>query len=531
MSKDEPQRLILHSRTIPLGDWQRDPRDLVASALSVNPGQVLKAAVIRRAIDARRRKPRLVLELEATLASPLRQMPPDVSEARPEPSLPPPTPLRREADVAVIGTGPAGLFAAFRLTQAGLRPIVLERGPGFPERHAAIEALQARGALDPEANFHFGLGGAGTYSDGKLYTRTGSPALRSVMELLVACGAGSRDELLVEAQPHVGTDRWPQALERLRALLEERGCRFVFRSRVVGLHVRQGRLVGLALADGALACEACLLAPGNSARDLFEALEREGVPIEAKAFAVGVRMTHPQALIDGIQYGREAGHPALGPASYRLTAKAGGRGVYSFCMCPGGLVVPTPTEPDGLALNGMSNSGRDSGEANAAVVTGVSENDFGAGPLAGIAWQRRLERAAALAGGGACQAPAQRLVDFLAGRKSGILPTCRYRPGVRSVELDRLLSVPLADALRQGLQAMCRKVPGLADPRSVLLGLETRTSSPVRIVRGPDGMSPGAAGLFPAGEGAGYAGGISSSAVDGLRQADALVGYLAGRTG
>jgi uncharacterized protein len=520
--------LLVRNVRVPLEARDEDPRKLVANHLGVGIGEVIEARLLRRAVDARRGKPSFTLNIFARLSQKPSRLPPHTGEA------PEAEPLREarlvggSREVIVVGCGPAGLFAALRLSQAGLRPVLLDRGKGFPGRHEDIAALVSGGRLDAESNFHFGLGGAGTYSDGKLFTRLHHPAVLHVMQVLCAHGAGTHDEILVDAQPHVGTDRWPEVLSSLRDDLESRGCSFRFGEKVTGIETKAGILSALRFDGGKQDCEGAVLAPGNSARELFEALPGCGVTLQPKSFAVGVRMTHPQEIIDTIQYGRFAGHESLPTASYRLTTRVARRGVYTFCMCPGGTVIPTPTEPDRLALNGMSNSARDSGEANAAVVVTVDPGDFSTGedPLAGLRFQRQLETAAYVAGGRSYRAPAQSLEGFLSGEKDAHAPTVNYRPGVRLADVGSLMPAWLIQPLRAGLTDFCRKMKGLDHPRAAVLGLETRTSSPVRILRGPDGMCPGAAGLFPAGEGSGYAGGIVSSAVDGIRAADSLIDWL-----
>ena len=522
------QELLLRNLRIELDQIGLEAAELAARHLGLPAGRILQAEVLRRNLDARRGSPRFILHLRVRIDGAIENLPEGTIPAPAIADLPAPPALAESAEVVVLGSGPAGLFAAWRLSQAGLRPLIVERGPAFPDRHKAIEVLQDKGKLDPEANFHFGLGGAGTYSDGKLFTRLDHPAVRFVLEQLQAHGAGSHDAICVDAHPHVGTDRWPEVLESLKSMLEQAGCRFQFNTRVEGLSLRQGRLLGLRLADGELSCQACILAPGNSSRDLFAAMDQQGIRLQPKGLAVGLRMVHPQAVIDRMQYGRAVGHPALGPASYRLSIREGKHSVYSFCMCPGGTVIPTPTEEEALCTNGMSNSSRDSGEANAAMVVSIPAERFGSqDAMAAVALQRQLERAAYAAGGGDHHAPAQSLKDFLQGEPTKKLPTCRYRPGLKSANLARLLPDDLSRTLRQGLGRLCQRMPTLAHPEALLIGVETRTSSPVRILRGDDGAHPDAAGLFPAGEGAGYAGGITSSAVDGIRAADALIHWLA----
>jgi uncharacterized protein len=516
---------------VELDDHQTDPRELIARHLNVQLDDIVSTRPIRRSIDARRGKPGLIMNFLVRMIGRPSQLPAQTTEFVPAKILPPARQVNQKQAIAVVGSGPAGLLAAWRLCEAGLRPTLIERGKDFPARHEDIAALLSQGRLEPESNFHFGFGGAGTYSDGKLFTRLNHPGVRYVMELLQQHGAGTQDEILVDAQAHVGTDRWPDVLANLRDELEDRGCSFRFAARVTGLSVDNKKLKGLQLADGSHECRAVILAPGNSSRDLFESLQNSGIGLAAKPFAVGVRLTHPQEVIDSIQYGRYSNHPALPPASYRLTAKAQGRGVYSFCMCPGGRVVPTPTEPGKLALNGMSNSARDSGEANAAVVVSLAPGDLEAAndPMAGIRFQRELEQAAFEAGGGDFHAPAMSLAEFLSGKKSGKILDTNYSPGINPHDVASLLPDWLSAPLHEGLSSFCRKMKNFDHPRATLLGLETRTSCPVRILRDEQGMSPGLSGLFPAGEGSGYAGGIVSSAVDGIRAADALLTWLAGK--
>jgi uncharacterized FAD-dependent dehydrogenase len=527
MTNEKKHEFILRNLRVPIEEYDRHPLDMAARHLGCDRSRISAAWIEQRALDARRKRPcfEITIRLELSEQHPI---PPGLVPAPPAPAAsPPPFFSGPSPEVAVVGTGPAGLFAAWRLCAAGIQPTVVERGPAFPKRHELIGALLNNGELASEGNFHFGLGGAGTYSDGKLFTRLRGPAIRQVLELLHAYGAGSRDEILVDSQPHVGTDRWPGVLERFRTALEGQGCKFCFDTRVTGVIVKEGRLAGLKLAAGELACRAAIIAPGNSARDLFETLSGVGIALQAKPFAVGVRIIHPQELIDRIQYGAYAGHPALPPASYRLTGTFGGHGVFSFCMCPGGQVIPTPTEAQRLCINGMSNSSRDSGQANAAFVVGISPADLGGGgELVGLQFQRALEEAAYHAGGGGFRAPAQRLSDFLSKRTSSKVPPVNYHPGIHPADVGALLPPWVAEALRHALASFCRKLPRFESTDAVVLGLETRTSSPVRILRGKDGMSLSAAGLFPAGEGAGYAGGITSSAVDGLNAADALIRYV-----
>jgi uncharacterized FAD-dependent dehydrogenase len=505
-----------------------------AERLGVSRDHVSDLLVVRRSLDARRKgHARWLLNVEVSVAGTVRASTPDVVPA-PAPEPPPGRVRRPDAAPLVLGAGPAGLFCAWALLERGVPSIVVDRGKPVGPRRRDVAALMRSGALDPESNMNFGEGGAGAYTDGKLGTRIHHPAVRKVVELFARFGNAAR--ILVEGKPHVGSDVLPAAISAMREELERGGCTFLWNARAVDLELAAGRFRGLRLADGrSVESDRLVLAPGNSARDLFELFARRGWALEAKAFAAGFRAEHPQALIDRIQYGTERRHPRLPPADYRLAdnPKVAGeaRGVFSFCMCPGGIVVPTPTEPEMQCTNGMSNSHRSSPLANAGIVVAVSPADFAAegftGPLAGLAWQRKWEREAYVLGGGGYRAPAQRLAAYLAGKPGCAPERTSYRPGIAAADLSRLFPPRVQEALRAGLRAFERRMRGFVTEEALLLGVETRTSSPCRLVRGDDFQAPGLRGVYPAGEGAGYAGGIVSSAVDGLKVAEAICAELA----
>jgi hypothetical protein len=448
-----------------------------------------------------------------------------IGEAEPEDELPPPTRARAGLSVVVVGSGPAGTFAALRLAQAGARVVVVDCGkPVQPRRHD-IAALSQRGALDPASNYCFGEGGAGTFSDGKLYTRVKDRrAVRSVLAALAR--HGGPPEIEVESRPHVGSNRLPKILVAMREDLASRGVEHVWSDAVIDLLVDGARVRGVRCASGReLVADAVLLAPGHSARALYERLHAIEVALEARPFAVGVRVEHPQSLIDRLQYGRAFEHPKLPAAFYEISQQVEGRGVYSFCMCPGGWVVNSSTEEGALCTNGMSLSRRDAPRANAAIVVGVTPRDYGQGTLAGLDFQRTLERAAFAAGGGGFIAAAQHVPDFVAKRPSTSALPSSYRPGVIAGDVRGALPPYVAQALDRALAGFQRLLPGFTGPEAQFVGVETRTSAPVRILRDPQSLqSPSHAGLFPVGEGAGYAGGIVSAAIDGLRAADAVLG-------
>ena len=433
----------------------------------------------------------------------------------------------------VIGTGPCGLFAGLILAQMGFRPIILERGKEVRERTKDTFGLWRKGIFNPESNVQFGEGGAGTFSDGKLHTQIKDPNHygRKVLTELVKAGAPA--EILHVAKPHIGTFKLVTVVEQLRAAIESLGGEIRFQSRVDTIDIVDGQVRGVTLASGeTISCNHAVLAVGHSARDTFKMLYERGVYIEAKPFSIGFRIEHPQSLIDKCRFGNHAGHPLLGAAEYKLVHHCrNGRSVYSFCMCPGGTVVAATSEAGHVVTNGMSQYSRNERNANSGIVVGITPEDYPGHPLAGIDFQRRLEAHAFALGGETYQAPGQLVGDFLANRPStafgSVLPS--YTPGVRLGDLDTALPDYAIEAIREALPAFDRKIKGFAMADAVLTGVETRTSSPVRIKRDAHFQSLNTHGLYPAGEGAGYAGGILSAAVDGIKVAEALALDMMGR--
>jgi len=438
----------------------------------------------------------------------------------------------------VIGTGPCGLFAALILAEMGFRPLILDRGKVVRERTRDTWALWRRSVLSPESNVQFGEGGAGTFSDGKLYSGIKAPEAVSRKVLTEFVAAGAPEEILYVAKPHIGTFRLVTMVESLRAKIEALGGEYRFRTKVVDFAIEAGpdgarRIRGVVTEAGEMIeTDHVVLAIGHSARDTFQVLFDRGVFIEAKPFSIGLRIEHPQSLIDRARFGDFAKHPLLGAADYKLVHHCGnGRSVYSFCMCPGGTVVAATSEEGRVVTNGMSQYSRAERNANAGIVVGISpERDYPGHPLAGVAFQRLWEERAFAAGGGDYRAPAQRVEDFLAGRPSralgAVIPS--YKPGVTPADLAACLPAVVVAAIREALPAFARRIPGFDMADAVMTGVETRTSSPIRIRRGADLQSVNTRGLYPAGEGAGYAGGIFSAAVDGIRVAEAVGRAMAG---
>ncbi|HEY0481682.1 MAG TPA: NAD(P)/FAD-dependent oxidoreductase [Kofleriaceae bacterium] len=492
----------------------------LAARLGGSPAELPPLEIRKRSLDARRGRVRFHVVVGAAGNTPLGGEPVRAGVGPP---------------VVIVGGGPAGLFCAYQLARAAIPSVILDRGKPVQARRRDLKGLTQHGRVDPDSNYCYGEGGAGTYSDGKLYTRSHKRGdVRDVIEVLAIHGA-PRD-ILIDARPHIGSNKLPKVITALRETLAAVGSEVRFGARVVDLVVRASghdrRAIGVRLADGGeVTGRAVVLATGHSARDVHDLLVRAGVRLEAKPFAMGVRIEHPQPLIDRIQYGRVAGHPALPAAAYKLAFTPGdGRGAFSFCMCPGGWIVPAATEPDGVVVNGMSLSRRDSAFANSGLVVAIELADLArlglSPPLGGIELQRRLERAAALAGGGELRAPATRVTDFLRGRASSTVPATSYQPGLAAGDIAAVLDttgLPLAARLREALAAFDRQMRGYVTDDAVLVGVESRTSSPVRVPRDRDRLdSPDLAGLYPCGEGAGYAGGIVSAALDGVRVARAI---------
>ena len=523
--------LRLFEVKLPLDHLPADLAKEAARALGLAPGDLLACEVRRQAVDARRKS---ALHFSYTLDVEVKDEARVLGTKRalrvvaaPDDSYLPARPGTEEAGgrPLIVGTGPAGLFAGLALARAGYRPLLIERGKAVDERTVDVERFWGGGSLDPESNAQFGEGGAGTFSDGKLTTLINDPRCSQVLREFVAAGAPA--SIRSEAKPHLGTDALRGILKGIRATILALGGEFRFSSRLRDLEIGPAGLVALFLEGGErIAARAAVLAIGHSAEDTIATLAGRGLAMSPKPFAIGLRIEHPQVLVDAAQYGSFAGHPRLGPADYKLAWHGpGGRSAYTFCMCPGGEIVAASSREGCLVTNGMSYSSRGGANANAALLVNVEPGDFGGeGPLAGFAFQRRWEELAFALGGGDWRAPAQLVGDFLAGRPSSRLGAVEpsYRRGVRLADLRKALPPYVSATLASALPDFGRKLRGFDREDALLTGVETRSSSPVRIGRGED-LQSSVPGLYPAGEGAGYAGGIMSAAVDGLRVAEALI--------
>lgn len=500
-------------------------RAAVSTHLGVDVNRIREVRTVRRSIDARQRRVMVGVTLKVWLDEA-----PSPEELKPEcpvyPHLGPDAP-----QAVVVGAGPAGLFAALRLIELGVRPVVLERGKSVEERGKDMAMIARENIVNPDSNYCFGEGGAGAYSDGKLYTRSKKRGpVDEILKTFVCHGAS--EEILVDAHPHIGTDRLPKVIKAIRETIINCGGEVRFCTRVEDLIIADGEVRGVVTADGATVAGPVILATGHSARDVYHMLHERSVALEPKGIAVGVRLEHPQQLIDRIQYHNPGGRGKYLPAAeYSMLTRVDGRAVYSFCMCPGGFIIPAATGPEQLVVNGMSPASRGTKWANSGMVVEVLPEDLpqydSHGPLKVMRFQEDVERAFYDDAGGSQNAPAQRMHDFVNGKPSTSLPSTSYAPGIHAALIDRLLPPFIADRLRKGFEEFGRKSRGFLTNDACLIGAETRTSSPVRIPRDPMSLRHvELTGLYPCGEGAGYAGGIVSAAIDGRRCAEALAETL-----
>lgn len=497
--------------------------ELAAVTLDIEMSRIKEVRVIKRSIDARGRKVKFNLIVDVFI------------DEAPEP-LPDTFPFAFQKDVSksepviIVGFGPAGMFAALRLIELGKKPVIIERGKNVQQRRRDLAAINKEGFVNSDSNYCFGEGGAGTYSDGKLYTRSDKRGdIGRILDILIMHGADG--DIRVNAHPHIGTNKLPKIVEAIRETILKAGGEIHFNTRMTGVITKAEKITGVKTintednSENEFIADAVILATGHSARDIYTLLHENNILIESKLFALGVRIEHPQEVIDKMQYHCDDRGEFLPPATYSLTHQHNGRGVYSFCMCPGGIIAPSATKNDEIVVNGWSPSKRNNPFANSGMVVSVTEKDFDLyksfGPLAGMKYQEQAEQTAYLAGKGKQQAPAQRMIDFTKGLVSENLPACSYIPGVTSADLNNVLPLEISIALKDAFKTFGQRMKSYFTNDAILVAVESRTSSPVRIPRDPESLQhPVLKGLYPCGEGAGYAGGIVSAAMDGERCAE-----------